>query len=97
MTIQTGRDDCGFPEWTTPPDSRAVKPPENTLAVIVDLRGGKGTIVIFSKAADQADRYHDRVGQDKNSGNLVMVVPWDQEWWYFPAGETRIAYIRSPG
>lgn len=93
MIIQTGRDDCGFPKWTTPPESHDVKPPENTIAVVVDLRSDQGTIIIFSK---EAIPFYDRVGTDKEKGNLI-IVPWNREWWYFPVGVTRIAYIQTPG
>ena len=67
-----------------------MNPPENTVVVVVDVRNNQGAIQIADK---QTNEYVDGVGTEA-AGNLVM-IPWDENWWYYSMGSTRLAYIET--
>lgn len=84
--------DCGECEplvWTTPSNDVRVNPPENTVAVVVDVRGGQGAINILNT---ENNKYVDKVGPIKGADNLVMVL-WRSSWWYYAIGSVRVAHI----
>ena len=66
-------------------------PPKNTVAVVVDVRGGQGAINILNT---QDNKYVDKVGSIKGAGNLV-IVPWRSSWWYYAIGSVRVAHIKK--
>jgi hypothetical protein len=47
-----------------------IDPPKNTVAIVVDVRGGQGAIHIIKT---QDNKHVDKVGPVKEGGNLVMV------------------------
>lgn len=90
-TFQTDCEDCDSLVWTTSSDDDRVNPPENTVAVVVDVRGGQGAIHIIKT---QDNKHVDKVGPVKEGGNLVM-VPWKSIWWYYAIGSVRVAHIEK--
>jgi len=68
-----------------------VDPPKDTVAVVVDVRGGQGAIRI---ASTQENKNVDDVGPVKGAGNLV-IVQWKSDWWYYAIGSVRVAHIRK--
>jgi len=89
-TFQTNCGDCDPLEWMTPSNNVRMDPPQNTVALVVDVRGSQGAIRI---ANTQDNKYADEVGPVKEAGNLVMVT-WKSNWWYYTIGSVRVAYIR---
>jgi hypothetical protein len=65
-----------------------ISPPENTIAVVVDISKEGGRIKIFETSSDE---YIGSVGAE-DSGKLV-VVPWDSRWWYYSIGSLKVRYI----
>lgn len=88
-TFQTGSGDCNPLHWTTPSVDVRVDPPKDTVAVVVDVRGGQGAIRINNT---QDNKHVDKVGPIKGAGNLVIVL-WKSDWWYYAIGFVRVAHI----
>lgn len=85
---ETACGDCEPITWTTPSKGTRIDPPANTFAVIVDVVYNRGAIRIFEK---NDDKYVDGVGMEE-AGNL-MIVPWDNLWWFRASGSLRVGYI----
>jgi len=86
-------DTCGIPQWIAPTNRTIITPPNDTMAIIVDVRvkGGEGGGAFFIHEK-QNNEYVDMVGMD-HRGELVMVI-WDGEWCYYTVGSLpRIGYI----
>ena len=66
-------------------------PPKNTVAVVVDVRSGQGAIHIIRT---QDNKHVDKVGPVKEGENLVM-VPWENTWWYYAIGSVYVAHIEK--
>lgn len=85
----TGRRDCDDAiNWTEPVKGIPISPPEDTIAILVDVRGRRGAIRIFKKSDKE---YVDGVGTER-SGNLV-IVPWDPCWYFQAAGSLLVGYV----
>jgi len=79
--------DCDI-TWTTPPKQTEIKPPENTVAVVVDVVDNRGAIRIFEKGGD---KFVDGVGTEEK-GNIV-IVPWNSNWWFRASGSLQVGYV----
>jgi len=84
IQIQCG--DCSKPSWTDHQDRDEGKPPEGTVAVVVDVRNNIAAIRVF-----ETDKYLGGVGME-DKGKFV-VVPWQSTWTYFCTGSPRVGYI----
>jgi len=82
-------------DWITPPTSTHVIPPKKTTkAVIVDVRnkGDKGAIRVFR------DGQNDRIGTvGTTDKGPMMVVPWEDGWWYRAIGSPKVGYVIEDG
>ncbi|ELR10463.1 hypothetical protein VC83_01803 [Pseudogymnoascus destructans] len=78
--------------WTTPAKAKPTTPPENTVAIIVDVRMSKGAIRIFQKSGSE---YLDGIGTEQ-AGNLV-IVPWSSAWYISAAGSLPVGYVAKRG
>lgn len=85
--FQSEYGDCG--PWTTPSNDVRMEPPNDTVAVAVDVRSGQGAINIVKK---QGNKFVDKVGPMKGAKNLV-IVRWQSDWWYYAIGDVQVAYI----
>jgi len=65
-----------------------MNPPENTVVVVVDVRGNQGAIRIVDKSDN---KYVDGVGTEE-AGKLVM-LPWNSSWWFYTIGSIRVGYV----
>lgn len=63
-------------------------PPENTLAIVIDLTKGQGAFRFYELTAD---KYIDMVGME-DSGKQIL-VQWNNQWWLRMSGQLRIGYI----
>ncbi|KAI9749079.1 MAG: hypothetical protein M4579_007014, partial [Chaenotheca gracillima] len=84
----TGCQDCKDPFWFSPDKNIITTPPENIVAVVVDVREDDGAIFIHEV---QSGTFVDGVGTEE-SRNLV-VVPWNSGWDYYCIGSLRLAYV----
>jgi len=86
---ETGLSDCESPVWqtTSTPQIRS-NFPENTVAVVVDVRQEVGALRIFENATG---KYLDGIGIEEK-GNMVMVT-WETGWNYDTVGIVRLGYI----
>ena len=57
--------------------------------VIVDIQE-RGAINIFNKTGDA---YVDGVGIE--DANALVVIPWDDNWWFFSIGKLRVGYLKA--
>ncbi|KAI9749788.1 MAG: hypothetical protein M4579_006738 [Chaenotheca gracillima] len=87
---QTNCGDCTAPDWMTPSEDVRMIPPEDTVALVIDIGQNQGAIQIVEK---QANKYVDMVGTEE-AGNMVM-IPWNKDWWFYCIGSTRVGYIRT--
>ncbi|OBT53130.1 hypothetical protein VE04_05756 [Pseudogymnoascus sp. 24MN13] len=74
--------------WTTLAKATPTTPPENTVAIIVDVRTNKGAIRIFQQSDSE---YLGAVGTEQ-TGNLV-IVPWRSGWYISAAGSLPVGYV----
>ncbi|KFY68445.1 hypothetical protein V496_01067 [Pseudogymnoascus sp. VKM F-4515 (FW-2607)] len=74
--------------WTNPEKGTSTTPPENTAAIIVDVRTSKGVIRIFQKSDSE---YLGAIGTEQ-AGNLV-IVPWRSGWYISAAGSLPVGYV----
>lgn len=74
-------------EWITPTNNVHITPADRTVALVIDLRTNKGAIFIHQQSDG---KYVAGVGIEE-SGNIV-IVPWNQDWYYFSIGTVRLAY-----
>jgi len=65
-----------------------ITPPNNTIAVVVDISKAGGRIKIYDTPSGS---YVDSVAME-DSEALVM-VPWDSSWWYYSIGSLKVRYI----
>jgi hypothetical protein len=63
-----------------------ISPPENTVAVVVDISKHGGRIKFFNEAKFVGD-----VGAEDYQ-SLVM-VPWDSRWMFYSIGSLQVRYI----
>ncbi len=89
--FQTDCGDCDPVGWTTPARNVRINPPKNTVALVVDVRGGQGAIRIVNK---EDNKHVDDVGPIKEGGNLV-IIPWKNIWWYYAIGSVRVAHVEK--
>ncbi len=68
------------------PTATEIRPPINTVAVVVDLVQCRGAIRIFKD-----DKRIGAVGTGE-AGNRV-IIPWDNAWWFRASGSLQAAYI----
>lgn len=87
-SIQTDCGDCDIPSWIDPSNNTRTTPPQNTVAIVIDVRNNRGAVYIHET---QGGKHVDGVGTE-NSRNLVM-VPWNSDWYYYSIGSIRLAYI----
>jgi hypothetical protein len=64
-----------------------MEPPNNTVAIIADIRNNKGIYIHETQTGD----YIDGVGT-KKAGKLI-IVPWIHDWHYYSIGTLRIRHI----
>ena len=67
-----------------------VNPPQNSVAVVVDVRGREGAIRIHNK---HDNKYVDDVGPIKDNDNMV-IIPWSTNWRYYAIGQVRVAHVQ---
>lgn len=77
--------------WTTPAKNVQIDPLKNTVALVVDVSGGQGTICIVNK---EDNKNVDDVGPIKEGRNLA-IVPWKNNWWYYAIGSVRVAHVQK--
>ncbi|OJD26560.1 hypothetical protein ACJ73_02050 [Blastomyces percursus] len=82
-----GCDACDSITWTTLPKATRIDPPENSVAVVVDVVNSQGAIRIYEK---EGDSYVDGVGTEA-AGHMV-IVPWDSGWWLRVSGSLQVGY-----
>jgi len=85
LTGEEGSD----PEWNDHRDAETVKPPDSTIAIVVDVRDKLAAIRIFET---KTMKYVDGVGTEE-AGYLV-IVPWQGDWSYFCTGSPKVGYIQ---
>ena len=74
--------------WTIPEKATRITPPEETVAIVIDLTDSQGALRIFEV---ETDKFVDMIGMD-DQGNQVL-VPWENQWWFRASGQLRIGYI----
>jgi len=84
---ETDCGDCKAPDWITP-DGKRTTPPSGTVAVVVDMRNNVGAVLIHER---RDGTYKGGVGTE-DEGHMVL-VPWNDDWYYYSIGSTRLAYI----
>ncbi|KAG4420649.1 hypothetical protein IFR04_006239 [Cadophora malorum] len=86
---ETNCGDCEL-SWTTPPKRTQIKPPGNTVAIVIDVSARGGAVRIFQNDSDE------RVGAVgvEEAENLV-IVPWDSNWWFRVSGSLRVGYVEA--
>jgi len=83
---------CLDPSWYDEPDTTRIRPPKDTVAIVVDMRNVTASSVqIFTTQ----DVYINEVDMD-DRGFLVM-VPWRSDWTYFCVGGCPVGIIRQRG
>ncbi|KAF2175341.1 hypothetical protein K469DRAFT_702363 [Zopfia rhizophila CBS 207.26] len=85
---QTDCGDCTTPTWISPQNRTRIYPPDNTAAIVVDVRNNKGAVNIHKKDSSE---FVDMVGTEE-SGKLV-IVPWNNSWFYYSVGSLKVGYI----
>jgi hypothetical protein len=74
--------------WTNPPIGERISPPDDTVAVVVDLTNGQGALRIFEK---ETGGFVDGVGTEEK-GNQIL-IPWRLKWRLRISGQLRIGYV----
>ncbi|KAK3934392.1 hypothetical protein QBC46DRAFT_218326, partial [Diplogelasinospora grovesii] len=74
--------------WKDYGDLSEVTPPNDTIAILVQVRNTSGVVYIY---VTETDDYKDRVGQDY-SGQTV-IVPWKQGLKFVCYGTCRIGLV----
>ncbi|EER43769.1 predicted protein [Histoplasma capsulatum H143] len=64
-----------------------IDPPQNSVAVVVDVVESQGAIRIFER---KDDSYVNGVGTEE-AGHMV-IVPWNSGWWFRVSGSIRVGY-----
>ena len=82
-TSQTNCGDCELLSWKEQIEHHKVEPPEDTIAMVFDVRGRQGAVRIIDKEKDEPV---DGIGPTKVDANVV-IVPWQSMWWYYTIGE----------
>lgn len=90
MQVKTGSSDCKSPEWSKPQEMVWLNPPQNTVALVVDVRGRGGAIRIHN---NHDNKYVDDVGPVKDNNNMV-IIPWNIDWRYYAIGQVRVAHVQ---
>ncbi|OCL12970.1 hypothetical protein AOQ84DRAFT_131021 [Glonium stellatum] len=86
---ETDCGDCEAPDWIKP-DGTRTNPPNDTVAIVVDMRNNVGAVLIHER---RDGKYKGGVGTE-DQGYMVM-VPWSNDWYYYSIGSTRLAYIKK--
>jgi hypothetical protein len=76
------------PQWVEHQDRDEIRPPDDTIAIVVDVRDNQAAIRIFETKDED---YIDGVGTEE-AGKLV-IVPWQSHWFYFCTGTPRVGHI----
>ncbi|KAK3938102.1 hypothetical protein QBC46DRAFT_169887 [Diplogelasinospora grovesii] len=79
--------ECGI-AWNELHKATKIVPPRGTVAIVVDVPENKGAIRVFEDASDQ---YLGGVGTEH--AGFMVIVPWDENWWFRVSGSLRIGYI----
>ncbi|KFY28200.1 hypothetical protein V491_00575 [Pseudogymnoascus sp. VKM F-3775] len=82
--------DCsiGSPICPTTEPPTTIVPPENTIAIIVDISKDGGRIKFFQNANNKF------VGDvSAEDFEKLVLVPWDSGWCYYSIGSLQVSYI----
>ncbi|KAH6869235.1 hypothetical protein B0T10DRAFT_297393 [Thelonectria olida] len=79
--------DCDI-TWINPPKGTRIQPPANTVVVVVDVPENKGAIRVFKTGTD---KHLGTVGTE--DAGYMVVVPWDNSWWFRVSGSLTVGYI----
>jgi len=71
------------------PDGKRTTPPERTVAIVVDMRTLRGAVLVHMR---EGNTFMGGVGTN-DQGHLEF-VPWNDDWFYYAIGETRLAYVK---
>jgi hypothetical protein len=74
--------------WTSPSKGTRIYPPENTVAIIVNLVNNPGAIRIFRDEST----YIDGVFIDDSDESREIVL-WKIGWWFRASGSPQVAYV----
>ncbi|OJD26013.1 hypothetical protein ACJ73_02612 [Blastomyces percursus] len=84
---ETGCDDCDSLIWSPLPKATRIDPPENTIAIVVDIVRSQGAIRIFE---NEGDLYVDGVGTE--DAGYMVIIPWNTSWWFRVSGALQVGY-----
>ncbi|KAK7967615.1 uncharacterized protein PG986_001892 [Apiospora aurea] len=76
--------------WITPQKGEEIVPPQDTVAVVVNVSQDKGAVRIFEKSG--SDKRIAAVGTE--DAGYTVIIPWDGKWWFRVSGSPGVGYIQ---
>ncbi|KAK7937631.1 uncharacterized protein PG986_014499 [Apiospora aurea] len=75
-------------DWMEPPESAMHEPPENTVAIVIDLERERSAAVrVYPKGQGEP------VGMvGSNYHGHMVIVPWNPDWEFRVTGSLRVCY-----
>ncbi|KAE8554687.1 hypothetical protein EYB25_003228 [Talaromyces marneffei] len=80
-------DELATVRWITVHIGQETEPPDETIAVVVDLTTSRGAVRFYDKSTDS------QIGGVYMEDSSQTLIPWDNHWWFRVSGSPRIAYI----
>lgn len=90
---QTGCSDCDSTVWTITTSTKIRGSlPENTIAIIIDVRKRVGAFRIFENESGKF-----LAGVRTEEAGKMVIIPWNNGWNYDTIGTLRLGYMLKRG